>query len=139
MAQTGTGGGATEPAAAAGSVCVLLVEDEPLVRESIREHLERRNYRCLEAASGVEALRILQNQSPDVIVSDIAMPGMNGIEFLIKSRALGCQLPAILLTAVNDTSVLVLGREAGAFCCLPKPPNYLELDRMIQRGLNLSR
>ncbi|MGH9535917.1 MAG: response regulator [Terriglobales bacterium] len=126
-----------EPEAA--PICVLLVEDDALVRESIREHLERRNYRCLDVASGTEALRMLQTDSPDVIVTDIAMPGMNGIEFLLKSRQLGCQLPAILLTAVHDTSLLALGREAGAFCCLPKPPDYARLDAMIQRGLTLSR
>ncbi len=119
--------------------CVLLVEDDALVRESIREHLERRNYVCVEAASGAEALQLLQSQNPDVIVTDIAMPGMNGIEFLLKSRALGCRLPAILLTAVNDTSVLALGRDAGAFCSLPKPPDYAKLDAMIQRGLALNQ
>lgn len=136
MAPVDLGGIETQTA---DSICILLVEDEPLVRESIREHLERRHYRCLEAASGAEALQLLQIHAPDVIVTDIAMPGMNGIEFLIKSRALGCQIPAILLSAVNDTSVLAMGQEAGALCCLPKPPDYAQLDTMIQRGLALNR
>lgn len=120
-----------------GGPCVLLVDDEPLVRESIREHLELRQYRCWEASNGVEALQILQSLTPDAIVSDIGMPQMNGIEFVLRSRALGCRVPVILLTGVNDSSVRALGTDAGALYCLSKPPDYNELDRLIRRGIEM--
>lgn len=117
--------------------CVLLIDDEPMVREAIREHLELRQYRCCEAGNGLEALQILQTLTPDAIVSDIAMPRMNGIEFVLRSRALGCRAPIILLTGVADSSARALGTDAGAFHCLSKPPDYNELDRLIRRGIEL--
>lgn len=120
------------------SIRILLVEDEPLVREAIRENLERRQYHCLEAGSGAEALRLLQWETLDIIIADIAMPGMNGIEFLLQCRALGSQLPAILLSAVTDASILAMGQTAGALCCLPKPPDYAQLHASIQRCLALN-
>ncbi len=111
---------------------VLLIEDELDVREAIRLHLEHRGYNCHEAAHGTEALQLLHTLSPDIIISDISMPVMGGIEFLLKSRALGCNVPVILLTGVNDSSVRALGRDAGAFFCISKPPDYDHLDHLIQ-------
>ncbi|HZT74440.1 MAG TPA: response regulator [Terriglobales bacterium] len=118
---------------------ILLIDDEPLVREAIREHLELRQYQCWEAGNGVEALQILQTVTPDAIISDIAMPRMNGIEFVLRSRALGCRAPIILLTGVNDSSARALGTDAGAFFCISKPPDYNELDRLIRRSIELQR
>jgi two-component system C4-dicarboxylate transport response regulator DctD len=118
---------------------VLLIEDDSLVRESIREHLELRGYKCIEAAHGGEALQSLQSQLPDIIVSDISMPVMGGIEFLVKSRALGCRVPIIFLTGVNDSTVRTLGRNAGAFECISKPPDYDQLDKLMRLSMAMAR
>ncbi len=111
---------------------LLLVDDDELVRISIRDNLTARGYECIEASHGGAALQMLQADMPDVIISDIAMPVMGGIEFVVKCRAMGCQTPIILLTGVNDSSVRTLGQDVGAFECISKPPDYNQLDRMIK-------
>lgn len=116
---------------------VLLVEDDSLVRSSIRDNLELRGYTCVEAAHGGIGLEMLQKHNPDVVISDISMPVMGGIEFVVKCRALGCQTPIILLTGVHDSNVRTLGQDVGAFECISKPPDYDKLDRMLQLMLSL--
>ena len=114
---------------------VLLIEDEDSVRLLLREHLELRGYACHEASHGAEALRMLQSLTPDAIVCDITMPVMGGIEFLVKSRAMGCTAPILLLTGVDDSSVRTLGRDAGAYHCISKPPDFDELDRLLRLSI----
>ncbi len=116
---------------------VLLIEDDTLVRASIRDNLSLRGYECLEAAHGAGGLEMLQQHAPDIIVSDISMPVMGGIEFVVKCRAMGCRTPIILLTGVNDSTVRTLGQDAGAFECISKPPDYEKLDRMLQLMMSL--
>ena len=118
---------------------VLLVEDEVSVRGAIREHLAMRGHNCMEAANGADALRLLQAITPDAIVCDISMPTMGGIEFVLKSRAMGCTTPILILTGVDDSTVRTLGRDAGACYCLSKPPNYDELDRLIRTAVAMAR
>ncbi len=116
---------------------VLLIEDDALVRASIRDNLSLRGYSCLEAAHGGMGLELLQTHTPEIIISDISMPVMGGIEFVVKCRALGCRTPIILLTGVNDSTVRTLGQDAGAFECISKPPDYDKLDRMLQLMMSL--
>jgi len=118
---------------------ILLIEDDPMVRDAIREHLVFRGYTCTEAGNGAEALQILQTLSPDLILSDISMPVMGGIEFLMKSRALGSRVPIIFLTGVNDSTVRTLGKDVGAFECVSKPPDYDHLDHLIKSSIAVNR
>lgn len=118
-----------------GSYHILLIDDEEPIRLLLREHLEQRGYTCEEAAHGAEALQCLQSRTPDAIVCDITMPVMGGIEFLLKSRALGCAAPILLLTGSDDSSVRTLGQNAGAYHCISKPPDINELDRILRLSI----
>ena len=111
---------------------IMLIEDEQDVRLTLRENLERRGFRCHEAPHGAAALQLLQGLQPDAILCDISMPVMGGIEFLLKSRAMGCSAPILLLTGVDDMVARTLGRDAGAYHCVSKPPNYDELERLLR-------
>jgi len=81
---------------------VLVVDDEPHLLLLYRQELEYLGYEVLEASSGAEALEILQEHSVDIVVLDIAMPGMDGIETMRRILALNNQTPVILNTAYGS-------------------------------------
>jgi DNA-binding response OmpR family regulator len=118
-----------------GSYHILLIDDEEPIRVLLREHLELRGYTCEEAGHGGEALQRLQARTPDAIICDITMPVMGGIEFLLKSRALGCTAPILLLTGSDDSTERTLGQNAGAYHCLSKPPDIDELDHILRLSI----
>jgi CheY-like chemotaxis protein len=92
---------------------VLIVEDTPIVREPLEKLLRYEGYVTTAASNGVEALEAMKRRTPDVILLDVAMPKMNGVEFLhqLRSDERWRDVPVILLTAVMDTTQLRLARE----------------------------
>jgi DNA-binding response OmpR family regulator len=80
---------------------VLIVDDEPIVRDVLVRYLERDGYRTLEAASGDEARRLLQREPPSLVVLDVMLPGLSGLELCrwIRSRS---DLPIVMLTALGE-------------------------------------
>jgi two-component system chemotaxis sensor kinase CheA len=110
---------ATLPDAAAGpapAACILVVDDAVIVREVERSILEQEGYRVLTAGDGVEALAVLANQACNLVVTDIDMPRMDGLELTARIRALPRlgQLPVVLLTSHADQETHRRGLEAGA-------------------------
>jgi DNA-binding NtrC family response regulator len=113
---------------------ILIADDEVGVRESYRM-IFKDGYEVLEAGNGDEALKILQNTRPDVILLDIIMPHMNGVEVLKEIKNIDKQLPVIVITAIKNTQ---MGKEAmklGAFAYLTKPFDVMELQQVVQRAL----
>jgi CheY-like chemotaxis protein len=92
---------------------VLIVDDTPIVREPLEKLLRYEGYETTAASNGVEALEAMKRGRPDVILLDVAMPKMNGVEFLqqLRNHELWRDVPVILLTAVMDTTQLRLARE----------------------------
>jgi DNA-binding NtrC family response regulator len=105
---------------------VLIVEDEPGVRESLRLTL-RDNYELSLAASGEEALRLAANARPDVVLLDIVMPGMDGLEVLERLRSTDSCLPVVMLTATRTIKTAVTAIKLGAFDYIQKPFDVEEL------------
>lgn len=113
---------------------ILVADDEVGARESFRM-IFKDDYEVLEAGNGEEALKILQNTRPDVILLDIIMPHMNGVEVLKEIKSIDKQLPVIVITAIKNTQ---MGKEAmklGAFAYLSKPFDVRELEQLVQRAL----
>ncbi len=113
---------------------ILVADDEVGARESYRM-IFKDDYEVLEAGNGEEALKILQNTRPDVILLDIIMPRMNGVEVLKEIKSIDKQLPVIVITAIKNTQ---MGKEAmklGAFAYLTKPFDVMELQQIVQRAL----
>lgn len=109
---------------------ILIVDDEPVNRQVLVNHLSLYNYEITEAASGIEALAILESGlKPDLILLDVMMPRMTGYEVTRKIRQTwqASELPIVLLTARNQVSDLVVGLEAGANDYLTKPISKDEL------------
>lgn len=103
---------------------ILIVDDEPVNRQVLVNHLSLHHYEVTEASSGTEALALLQDGlKPDLIVLDVMMPRMTGYEVTRKIRETwqANELPIVLLTARNQVSDLVVGLEAGANDYLTKP------------------
>ena len=106
---------------------LLLVEDEPKTLQSLRQGLEEQGWTVNTATDGEAGLRLASQQDYDVIVSDVTMPGLNGLDLCRKLRAAGLQTPILLLTALSETDDKVTGFEAGADDYLPKPFEFREL------------
>lgn len=118
---------------------VLLVDDEPDVREVVREILEDDITEIFEAGDGEEALDFLSKNSVDAILSDVNMPKLNGIEFLQKLRATGDLTPFVVLTAFGDKKMAVDALRFGAFEFLDKPWDRKQLKETMLRAIELGQ
>lgn len=105
---------------------VLVVDDEPIVRDVVVRYLERDGYRTLEAATGDEARRLLELQAPSLVVLDVMLPGVSGLELCrwIRSRS---EVPIVMLTALGEEADRIVGLELGADDYLTKPFSPREL------------
>jgi two-component system, OmpR family, response regulator MprA len=101
---------------------ILVVDDERAVRDSLRRALELQGYEVELAGGGAEALELLaENGKPDVIVLDILMPGMDGLEVCRQLRRSGSAVPVLMLTARDAVGDRVEGLDAGADDYVVKP------------------
>ena len=105
---------------------VLVVDDEPIVRDVVVRYLERDGYRTLEAATGDEARRVLEREEPSLVVLDVMLPGTDGFQLCRWIRARS-DLPIVMLTARGEESDRIVGLELGADDYLTKPFSPREL------------
>ncbi len=108
---------------------ILVVEDEPDIRKLVQYNLAQERYRVLEAEDGEQALKILQREKPHLVILDLMLPGLSGIELcrILRERPDTSQLPILMLTAKAGEADKVLGLEMGADDYLPKPFSPREL------------
>jgi two-component system, NtrC family, nitrogen regulation response regulator NtrX len=100
---------------------ILVIDDEAAIRDSLRMILEYENYQFAGAASGQEALALVQKDRPDLVLLDIKMPGMDGMEVLRKLRAVDETLPVVMISGHGTTSTAVEAIRSGAVDFLDKP------------------
>ena len=105
---------------------ILCVEDEDDLRTDIAEELEAADYHVIQAANGSEALELLEQHRPDLVLCDITMPGLGGYDVLKAMRAQGgmADVPFIFLTALAERNDVLVGKQAGADDYLVKPIDY---------------
>jgi two-component system response regulator MprA len=111
----------------AESPIVLVVDDEPSVRESLALALELERFRVVVAEDGLKAIMLLGDRDVDAIVLDLVMPFVDGLEVCRRVRAAGNPVPILMLTAKDAVDDRVAGLEAGADDYLPKPFALREL------------
>jgi DNA-binding response OmpR family regulator len=87
---------------------VLVVDDEPIVRDVVVRYLRRDGFATLEAATGEEAMRLLEREVPSLVVLDVMLPGTDGLEICRRIRATS-DLPIVLLTARGDEADRIVG------------------------------
>lgn len=102
---------------------ILLVDDEPMWLETLAQALDNQGFEVRKANSGSEALATLGNYHPDLILSDVRMPEMNGFELLesIKRLPAVASTPVVFLSAIEDFHAQKVARDLGAVGYLPKP------------------
>jgi len=112
---------------------ILLVEDEENLHEALKLNLELEGYQVVSAQDGMQALKALQNQYFDLMILDIMLPEMDGIEVLEAIRIQNNNLPVLVLSAKNTSADRVLGLKKGADDYLTKPFNLEELLLRVQK------
>jgi DNA-binding response OmpR family regulator len=119
---------------------VLIVDDEPGIRETLRERLEFNNIDTIGASDGREGLKAVMANRPDIIITDIAMPVMDGIEMVtaIRNAQIEKHIAIIIVTASKDGKDLVAARNLGVEEYVIKPFEMSELLGKIENLLELS-
>ena len=114
---------------------VLIVDDEPIVRESIRDWLRDAGYQVATAETGEEALEMIENQDFSVVVLDVRLPGKTGIRILKEVKALKPQIKSIIITAYPSADMADEALKLGAVDYLIKPIAPDDLERLIRETL----
>ncbi len=118
---------------------ILIVDDEFTIRHLISEYLRNSGYHTFEASNAEEALRIIQNIDLELVISDIRMPGKDGLWLFKKIKELNEDLSIIMLTALDDTKLAVECLKMGAYDYLVKPFNPEELQISVKGALEKRR
>ena len=114
---------------------VLIVDDERHILELLRLYLTNDGYQVISAADGREALQMVRVEKPDLVVLDIMLPEIDGMEVCRRLRQDGNELPIIMLTARDDDIDKIVGLELGADDYMTKPFNPRELVARIRAVL----
>jgi putative two-component system response regulator len=120
---------------------ILIVDDDTVVRETIRDSVEHLGYATREAGSAEDALEQLGKELPDLILLDVRMPGITGIELCrqLKADQVTHLIPVVLLTAQGELDTRVAGLEAGADDYFTKPVHLRELRARLRALIRLKR
>ncbi|MEE2681221.1 MAG: sigma-54 dependent transcriptional regulator [Planctomycetota bacterium] len=114
---------------------ILVVDDKEMMRDSVATLLGRRGHGVVVASGGEQALEKVAARRPDVVVTDLQMPGMNGLELLEAIRAIDDALPVIFMTAYGTIETAVQAMRDGAYDYVTKPFSGEELELTVERAL----
>lgn len=110
---------------------ILLVEDEIEILDAITEYLEREGYAVTRAVDGAEALRRVDNERPDLVLLDVGLPGLSGLEVLRRLREDHPRVPVVMLTGLNDEAQARRTLQMGAVDYVRKPFDLGHLSRVV--------
>jgi len=119
-------------------VKILVVDDEHLIRWSLEQNLKKQGYEVLTAGSGEDALRVVREDPPDLVLLDIQLPGISGLEVLEKIKELDEDIIVIMVTAHGGLETAVTAMRMGAYDYLNKPFNLDEMAIVIRKALETS-
>ncbi|MDH5696042.1 MAG: FAD-dependent oxidoreductase [Dehalococcoidia bacterium] len=114
---------------------ILVVEDEAIVRESLRDWLADSGYPVETAADGEEGLKVIGEQDVDLVLLDMRLPGKDGLQVLREARTQRPQLKGIIITAYPSIETAVEAMKIGAVDYLPKPVDLTDLEKLIEKAL----
>ncbi|RUU56911.1 response regulator transcription factor [Mesorhizobium sp. M2C.T.Ca.TU.002.02.1.1] len=117
------------------TVSILIVDDEPPIRKLLRVGLGSQGYAVSEAPNAKAALELMQTERPDLILLDLGLPGMTGLELLGKWRGDGLDIPVVVLSSRTDEAGIVAALELGADDYVTKPFGMNELVARIRVAL----
>ncbi len=114
---------------------ILVVDDEPEIRSLLSDRFTRRGYQVLEAGDAEEGLRRVLRDRPDVVLLDLVLPGMNGVETLRRIRRYRPGVGIIVITGAANRELAESTLQVGAVDFVLKPFNFARLDRAVERSL----
>lgn len=114
---------------------ILVVEDEVLLARSIARSLTRAGHACRTTKSAEEGLEMVAQERPDVVLMDLRLEGMDGIESLKRIKQYALNIAVIIMTAYGSAETAVAARQAGAFDYLAKPLDLEVLKQVVSRAL----
>ena len=118
-----------------GTPTVLVVDDEPAIVDSLQKILERESLRVLTAGSGGEALEIIRREAVSVLLTDLMMPGMSGMDLLRASKSVAPETETVLMTAYGTVENAVEAMKQGAYDFVTKPLKRAHLVRVVGKAL----
>jgi DNA-binding NtrC family response regulator len=118
---------------------ILILDDEPDTARIWVRLLESAGYHCLATTEPEEALRLLQSERPDVLLTDLRMPGLDGMDMLRRARQIDPQIPVVVLTGHASLESAVAAVKAGAFDFLSKSFSNEQLRLTVERALTKRR
>jgi DNA-binding NtrC family response regulator len=122
-----------------GSSTILVCDDEELIRWSLAEHLRRDGHRVSEAEDGLQCLESITREAPDLVITDLKMPGLDGMEVLQRLREQGNDVPVIVITAHGDVGSAIEATRLGAKAYLSKPFDLREVGLAVTKVLQTHR
>src|SRR5947209_466049 len=114
---------------------ILVVDDDESLRRVTQLQLQEAGYDVLTAPNGTEALAMIESDTPDLVITDMKMPGMSGLELLDKIRKLYPQTTVLMVTAFGTIQTAVEAMKAGAYDYITKPIDYEELVLVVNRAM----
>lgn len=113
---------------------ILVVDDEPMTLKVLSKQLRGKGYRVSSTDNSIEALKIIDEQKPDLIISDIVMPCISGFTLLTMLKSFYfLKVPVILISSYNQENILLKSHSLGASEFVVKPINFNELFRKIEK------
>jgi DNA-binding response OmpR family regulator len=110
---------------------ILVVDDEREICELLKEFLESKGYAVMISSGGADALTCVLDQQPDLVLMDVRMPGLDGLETQRRLRAIDPSIDVIILTGVCDEDIAIQAMQDGARKYLCKPLTLADLERAI--------
>jgi len=118
---------------------ILIVDDEEAIREVVSTLLTAQGYHCKTAGNGEEAIRAMRESSFDLVLSDLVMPGVDGLKLIEMVRGYDADIPVIMVTAMHDISTAIEAMRRGAYDYILKPFEKEQLFLSVRRALEHRR
>jgi len=116
---------------------ILVIDDEEVIVERMKRFLKKEDFKVFGAYSGKQGLEIIENNKIDVVITDINMPGMDGIEVLKRAKSFYTDIEVIMVTGYRDEELSIKSLRAGAFDYITKPINLDELIYAVNRAIKI--
>ncbi len=117
---------------------ILVIDDDPLIRKTLFSHFSKSSYEVISAASGEEGLRKFEESFPDLVILDIRLPDLDGLEVLKRIKEKNRKAFIVIITAYDDMKTTIEATKSGAFEYLVKPLDYVELDLTVKKATQVS-
>jgi len=120
-------------------LCILTIDDEQIVLDSVQKHLRKEDFRLLSALSAREALKLIDSNQVDIVLTDLMMPEIDGLELLKLMRTKAPRTPVIMITGYATINTALQATHLGAFDYIAKPFTRSELLSVVNRAVQLVR